>query len=200
MKEETKEFLSGIVVLAFIGFGIWLYFIDDDVVKVDNNKTIYTNIKNNISTKKEPIAIEKDTYNPIPKKIILGIKHTLENDYHMTIKSGNLCSEDGEACEIRADEGDKDIVDEVQIAVTHKSIDVFTNTTVDPQYYQNICSGVLSSVSGIGSRYSQSIINDYFVYASTNGSTTWELNNVELTITPDSSSILECSFYISKIR
>lgn len=54
------------------------------------------------------------------------------------------------------------------------------------------------ALTGANKELIEQQIPQYFMYASKNGRSRWEVLGVEITIAPDSQNLLGCSFYKNK--
>lgn len=161
-----------------------------DLVKnrFNKNNIRYTtsfNIKN--STDKQEIVSVANTN---IKRVIKSLKENYNieaTDFNNEkLNKFKMCWNE-RSCQIYADT--------VQIQAIHHSVEALTSSMVTPQYYQKVCSAIFIALTGANKQLVEQQISVFFNHASKKGRARWEALGVEITISPDSSGILGCSFY-----
>lgn len=89
-------------------------------------------------------------------------------------------------------------VDLIQIHTNFKKITTYPSSQVSPKLYQQVCSGIMIALTRANKDLIEQQMPLYFNHASKNGRSTWEALGIEITIAPDSSGLLECSFFKNK--
>lgn len=89
-------------------------------------------------------------------------------------------------------------VDLIQIKTYFKKVITYASSQVSPKLYQQVCSGIMIGLTRANKELIEQQMPQYFNYASKNGRSTWEALGIEITIAPDSSGLLECSFFKNK--
>jgi len=149
--------------------------------------------KKNTDAVEDPESSRKEMVSITSKNIKRVIK-SLKKNYNINataydnekLDKFKMCWND-RACEIYADK--------VQIQGTYKTVEALTSSRVSPQYYQKVCSAIMIALTGANKELIEQQIPQYFNYASQNGRSRWEVLGIEITISPDSSGLLGCSFY-----
>jgi hypothetical protein len=175
---------------------------ENEISKPEPTRAKATPINNTIEKVKSPkipkveikeatIDAEKTTSRKNIEALLITLKkhyrvNGSNSDYDVELNMNDICWND-KSCQIYADT--------VQIQAIHHSVEALTSSRVTPQYYQEVCSAILISLTGANKQLVEQQIPQYFNHASQNGRTKWEALGVEITISPDSSGLLGCSFY-----
>ncbi|MCT7491882.1 hypothetical protein [Aliarcobacter cryaerophilus] len=130
----------------------------------------------------------------IPSKNMSDIVKSLKKNYNiiptnidgLEANENNFCIHD-KFCEIYANG--------IQIQTIFKSSEALTNSKVSPKDYQQVCNAIMIGLTGANKELIEQQMPMYFNYASSNGSSTWESLGIQITIAPDTSNLLGCSFF-----
>lgn len=143
-------------------------------------------VNNNNKYKQKFDSIASNNMDDVVKSLKENYNIVATNFDDKEIKDNKTCLHD-KFCEVYAKK--------VQIHTTLKNVEAYTNSKVTPKHYQQVCNAIMIGLTGANKELVEQQMPQYFNYASKNGRSTWEALGIEITIAPDSSNLLGCSFY-----